>query len=142
MRAERRLCTEAARLLTMNQHTPDSGRMPSHEEIELEVETEAREFARRRFQERLQQLADMHGGVFPLDGRRLAQARTPRAHPKQTRLRAGHPKESRVAWHELKLGIFYRQEQTAQTAGCRGDAAELGRRLHWEELWTTSIQPR
>ena len=54
------------------------------------------------------------------------------------------PKEPRVAWHELKLGVFYREEQAAQTAGgrgllsgkrivsWRGEAAELGRRLHWE----------
>lgn len=55
-----------------------------------------------------------------------------------------HPKEPRVEWHELKLGVFYRAEQAAQTAGgrgllsdkrivsWRGEAAELGRRLHWE----------
>ena len=55
-----------------------------------------------------------------------------------------HPEEPRVAWQELKLGVFSREEQAAQTAGgrgllsgkrlasWRGDAAELGRRLHWE----------
>jgi hypothetical protein len=55
-----------------------------------------------------------------------------------------NPKELRVEWHELKLGVFYREEQAAQTAGgrgllsgkrivsWRGEAAELGRRLHWE----------
>jgi hypothetical protein len=55
-----------------------------------------------------------------------------------------NPKEPRVEWHELKLGVFYREEQAAQTAGgrgllsgkrlvsWRGEAAELGRRLHWE----------
>ncbi len=55
-----------------------------------------------------------------------------------------HPKEPRVEWHELKLGVFYREEQAAQTAGgrgllsgkrivsWRGAAAELGRRRHWE----------
>jgi len=54
------------------------------------------------------------------------------------------PKEPRVEWHELKLGVFYRVEQTAPSAGgraqlsgkrvvsWRGEAAELGRRLHWE----------
>lgn len=53
-------------------------------------------------------------------------------------------KEARVEWHELKLGVFYREEQAAQTAGgrgllsgkrlvsWRGEAVELGRRLHWE----------
>ena len=55
-----------------------------------------------------------------------------------------HPKEPRVEWHELKLGVCYRAEQAAQTAGgrgllsgkrsvsWRGEAAERGRRLHWE----------
>jgi hypothetical protein len=49
-----------------------------------------------------------------------------------------------VEWHELKLGVFYREEQAAQTTGgrgllsgkrlisWRGEAVELGRRLHWE----------
>lgn len=55
-------------------------------------------------------------------------------------------KEPRAEWHELKLGVFYREEQAAQTAGGRGllsdkrivswqgEAGELGRRLHWEAL--------
>ena len=30
------------------------------------------------------------------------------------------PKEPRVEWHELKLGVFYREEEAAQTAGGRG----------------------
>lgn len=50
----------------------------------------------------------------------------------------------RVEWHEIKTGVFYRQEQAAQTQGGRGvisqkvlvrwqgEALELGRRLHWE----------
>jgi hypothetical protein len=53
-------------------------------------------------------------------------------------------KKNRVEWHELKLGVFYRHEQSAQTAGGRGllsekvvvswigEPLELGRRLHWE----------
>ncbi len=52
--------------------------------------------------------------------------------------------EARVEWHELKLGLFYRQEQASQTAGGRGllaekvvvswqgEPLELGQRLHWE----------
>ncbi len=55
-----------------------------------------------------------------------------------------NPKEPRVEWHELKLGVFYREEQAAHPAGgrgllsgkrivsWRGEAVELGRRLHWE----------
>lgn len=57
----------------MSKHTPDSGRVPSLEEIELEVEAEGREWTRRRLQERLQQLADTHGAFSPQDGRRLRQ---------------------------------------------------------------------
>ena len=52
--------------------------------------------------------------------------------------------KNRVDWHELKLGVFSRQEQAAQTEGGRGllsekvvvswmgEPLELGRRLHWE----------
>ena len=54
------------------------------------------------------------------------------------------PAAPRVEWHELKLGVCYRHEQSAQTAGgrgllsgkrivsWRGEAMELGRRLHWQ----------
>lgn len=55
-----------------------------------------------------------------------------------------NPKEPHVELHELKLDVFYREEQAGQTAGgrgllsgkrivsWRGEAAELRRRLHWE----------
>jgi hypothetical protein len=51
--------------------------------------------------------------------------------------------ENRVEWHEWKTGVYYRQEQSAHTAGGRGlidekiiigwqgDPVEFGRRLHW-----------
>ena len=54
--------------------------------------------------------------------------------------------ENRVEWHEWKTGVYYRQEQSAQTAGGRGliegkiiigwqgEPVEFGRRLHWEAL--------
>jgi len=54
------------------------------------------------------------------------------------------PTQPPVEWHELKLGVFYREEHAAQTAGGRGllsdkrlvswpgEPGELGRRLHWE----------
>jgi hypothetical protein len=54
--------------------------------------------------------------------------------------------ESRVEWHDLKTGVFYRHEQAGCTAGGRGVLAEkvvvswqgepleIGRRLHWEAL--------
>lgn len=58
----------------------------------------------------------------------------------------GHPHSDRphVEWHELKVGVCYRQEALAVKAGergtlsdkrvvsWRGEAGELGRRLHWE----------
>lgn len=56
------------------------------------------------------------------------------------------PKQERVEWHELKLGVFYRLEQSSQTEGERGllaekivvswqhEPLELGRRLNWEAL--------
>lgn len=40
-------------------------RVPSLRELELAAEVEAREFARTRLQQRLQEIADQHGGVFP-----------------------------------------------------------------------------
>jgi hypothetical protein len=52
----------------------------------------------------------------------------------------------RVEWHEMKTGVFYLQEQAAQTDGGRGliedkvvvsvvgEPMELGQRLHWEAL--------
>jgi hypothetical protein len=55
-------------------------------------------------------------------------------------------KKDRVKWHEIKTGIFYRQEQAGRTEGGRGVISEkavvrwekgpleLGRRLHWEAL--------
>jgi hypothetical protein len=51
-------------------------------------------------------------------------------------------KKPRVAWHEQKLGVFYRHEQAVDGArgqllekvmiGWQGEGLELGRRLHWE----------
>jgi len=55
-------------------------------------------------------------------------------------------KQKRVEWHELKLGVFYRHEQSVHTEGGRGmltdkvvvnwqdQSLELGRRLNWEAL--------
>lgn len=51
-----------------------------------------------------------------------------------------------MEWHEWKTGVYYRQEQAAQTAqgrgvltekvviGWQGEPMEFGRRLHWEAL--------
>ena len=55
-------------------------------------------------------------------------------------------RQNRVEWHELKTGLFYLQEQSAQTQSGRGvlsdkvivswqgEPVELGRRLQWEAL--------
>ena len=55
-------------------------------------------------------------------------------------------KQTRVEWHELKLGVFYRHEASAHTESGRGllidklvvnwqdQSGELGRRLNWEAL--------
>jgi hypothetical protein len=55
-------------------------------------------------------------------------------------------KKDRVEWHELKLGVFYRHEESARTEAGRGlltdklvvswqaQPIELGRRLNWEAL--------
>jgi hypothetical protein len=52
--------------------------------------------------------------------------------------------KKRVEWHEVKLGVFYLQEQAGQSAAGRGvlsekvvipwqgEPQELGRRLHWQ----------
>lgn len=52
--------------------------------------------------------------------------------------------KERVEWHEIKTGLFYRQEQAGRTQGGRGvishkvivrwqgEAMELGQRLNWE----------
>ena len=54
--------------------------------------------------------------------------------------------QKRVAWHEIKTGVSYLQEQAARTEGGRGalsekvvvcwqlQGVELGQRLHWEAL--------
>lgn len=44
---------------------PEVSSPPSLRELELEAEAEAREFARTRLQQRLQELADQHGEIFP-----------------------------------------------------------------------------
>lgn len=55
-------------------------------------------------------------------------------------------KDPRVEYHEMKTGVFYLHEQSAQTASGRplledkvvvswqGEPMELGKRLHWEAL--------
>ena len=74
--------------------------------------------------------------VFMMDGWQ-ARYRGPGFGKKKTQ-------KPRVEWHEVKVGLFYLQEQAGQTAGGRGvlsekvvvcwqgEPGELGRRLHWE----------
>lgn len=44
---------------------PTSQKFPSLADLEREVAAEGREWTRQRLQERLQQVADQHGEVFP-----------------------------------------------------------------------------
>lgn len=86
--------------------------------------------------ERLPQRGPSELGVLLVDGCQL-RYRGPGWGKKKT-------KKERVAWHELKLGVFYRHEAAAQTEAGRGllidklvvnwqdQALELGRRLNWE----------
>jgi hypothetical protein len=105
------------------------------------------ERAEEQMQERLQsipqevarQRAPSELAVFMLDGWQ-ARFRGPGFGRKKT-------KKKRVEWHEVKVGVFYFQEQAARTAGDRGvlsqkvvvswadeGGAELGRRLQWEAV--------
>lgn len=86
--------------------------------------------------ERTPQRAASELAVFMMDGWQ-ARYRGPGFGKKKT-------KQARVEWHEVKVGLFYLQEQAGATAGGRGvlsdkvvvcwqgEPAELGRRLHWE----------
>lgn len=88
--------------------------------------------------ERQPQRAPTPLAVLMIDGWQVRQ-RGPGWGRKRTR-------QPRVEWHEWKTGVFYRHEQSAQTAsgrgvlaekivvGWQGEPAELGRRLHWEAL--------
>ena len=62
--------------------------------------------------------------------------------------------QKRVAWHEIKHGLFYRLEQAGRTAGDRGvisekglvrwqgSPLELGQRLHGEALRGGVLPPK
>jgi len=88
--------------------------------------------------ERQPQRAPTKLAVLMLDGWQVRQ-RGPGWGKKKTQ-------ETRVAWHEWKTGVYYRQEQAGVTAsgrgvldekiviGWQGEPLEVGRRLHWEAL--------
>jgi hypothetical protein len=102
----------------------------------------AQEQARQRYEqvpaERLPQRTGSELGVLMVDGCQV-RYRGEGWGKKKT-------KKERVEWHELKLGVFYRHEQSAHTETGRGlltdkvvvswqdQPMELGRRLHWEAL--------
>ena len=89
-------------------------------------------------QEQMPQRAASELAVFMMDGWQ-ARYRGPGFGKKKT-------KKKRVEWHEVKMGVFYLQEQAGRTEGGRGvltekvvvawqgESLELGRRLHWEAL--------
>ena len=102
----------------------------------------AEEQAQRRYEqlpaERLPQRGPSELGVLMVDGCQM-RYRGPGWGKKKT-------KKDRVEWHELKLGVFYRHEQSGHTQTGRGlltdkiivnwqdQSVELGRRLNWEAL--------
>ena len=64
----------------------ETGQCRSLREIELEVETEMREWGRQRLQEKLQAQTDQHGRVFPPErpaGPALAPPETDPAHQRR-----------------------------------------------------------
>ena len=82
-------------------------------------------------EEKTPQRAPSPLGVLLLDGF-LVRHRGPGWGRKRTR-------QSRVEWHEQKLGVFYRHEQSAPgqltekvVVSGQGPPLELSRRLHWE----------
>jgi hypothetical protein len=89
-------------------------------------------------EERLPQRGPSQLGVLMVDGCQM-RYRGPGWGKKKT-------KKDRVEWHELKLGVFYRHEESAHTQAGRGlltdkivvnwqdQSMELGRRLNWEAL--------
>jgi hypothetical protein len=102
----------------------------------------AQEQAQSRYEkvpeERLPQCGASELGVLMVDGCQV-RYRGPGWGKKKT-------KKERIEWHELKLGVFYRHEQSAHTERGRGllsdkvvvswqdQSMELGRRLNWEAL--------
>ena len=64
--------------------TPDTGRLRSLAELELEVEAEGREWTRQRLQQRLQEEAAAHGAFFPSGRAAAAGPATSPAHPAQS----------------------------------------------------------
>ena len=102
------------------------------------AEEQARARYEQRPQERQPQREPSRLGVLMVDGCQM-RYRGPGWGKKKTQ-------KERVEWHELKLGVFYRLEESAHTQSGRGILAhkivvawqdqplELGRRLHWEGL--------
>ena len=88
--------------------------------------------------ERLPQRGSSELGVLMVDGCQLRYRGPGWGKPKT--------QKDRVEWHELKLGVFYRHEESAHTETGRGlladkivvnwqdQSGELGRRLNWEAL--------
>src|SRR6185369_6995219 len=104
------------------------------------VGTRAEELALARYEQEPRERAPQHSpsalGILMVDGCQVRH-RGPGWGKKKTN-------KDRVSWHELKVGVFYRQEQSVQTHGGRGlladkvvvswtgEPMELGRRLHWQ----------
>jgi len=102
------------------------------------AEEQTKERLKRVAQELRPEPADPKLAIFMLDGWQ-ARYRGPGWGKRRTN-------KKRVEWHEVKVGVFYFQEQAGHTAGDRGlitekaticwqgEPTELGRRLHAEAL--------
>ena len=90
---------------------PEQACPRSLREIELEVEAEGREWTRQGLQQRLQAEADLHGGVFPLSGRRLVHRRC-------------RPMQLRTGVGVIQLQVLHGQDPADQHWGCPA-------REHW-----------
>jgi hypothetical protein len=66
----------------------EADRVASLREMELEVEAEGREWMRRRLEEKMQEQANRHGGVFPPE-RKKGVASAARDHAFAQRVRRG-----------------------------------------------------
>ena len=80
-------------------------RVPSLRELELAAEAEAREFARVRLQQRLQEIADQHGEISPHSRRQAVHRRT-------------RPMHLRTGVGVIELRVLHGQDPGDRHWGC------------------------
>lgn len=121
-----------------NSPVPESVVYALVQRLGAKAEAQTRQRVKAPPQESQPQRAPTELGVLEVDGWQV-RFRGPGWGKKKTQ-------QERVEWHELKTGIFYRQEQAGQTEGGRGVISqkvvvrwqgqpwEFGQRLHFEAL--------